>query len=42
LTKYVDKEITVKFNGGREGTYLEDLLLEPGCGMRGRSANVDL
>lgn len=42
LTKYMDKEITVKFNGGREGTYLKDSVLEWGCGMSGRSANVGL
>ena len=25
LTKYMDKEISVKFNGGREGTFLYSL-----------------
>lgn len=40
LTKYMDKEITVKFNGGREGTEFQPFLfvISIYVGMEGRSS----
>lgn len=33
LSKYMDKRITVKFNGGREGKLVSSLLMSHGCAV---------